>query len=65
MAIITSNRDKRIRQDTGIDTNLNAKQFHDLANARQGTTSQVNQLVKKYKLTAVPFILDATNKRKY
>ena len=65
MAIITSNRDQRIRSETGIDTNLNAKQFHDLAEARAGTTSQVDRLVKKYKLHAVPIIIDTTNKRKY
>ena len=58
MAIIKSTRDQQLRQSTGIDTNLNAQQFHELVESRKGTTSQVSTLKKKYQLGVAPKILN-------
>ena len=58
MAIIKSKTDSLSRKQAGIDTNLNAKQFHDVVDARQGTVSEVNQLEKKYVLNTKPNIIN-------
>jgi hypothetical protein len=64
MPIVLSKRDKRVREEHGLD-DIDGQTYESKVEASRGETIDVVKLEKRYKLTQKPNIIDTTRKRKY